>query len=228
MQCCLRKEADKASMRPRPEDRGEREPLVWQVFSMLSLQCGHGPKTVENWRYMPEGSYRPSFNAATARSRGELSANLAALPAVPEASMRPRPEDRGEPELVHSICLGITAASMRPRPEAVENVRSAFHLAEQERASMRPRPEAVENLVAVAAEEVWWRLQCGHGPKPWRTSGKSTWVKNWQDASMRPRPEAVENLGVPDCCCAERGLQCGHGPKTVENFKVKFDVGDSL
>src|SRR5262245_12767212 len=37
---------DQASMRPRPEDRGElvASTLPWKVNE---LQCGHGPKTVE-------------------------------------------------------------------------------------------------------------------------------------------------------------------------------------
>ncbi len=55
------------------------------------LQCGHGPKTVEN------------------------SSRRASSP-LRRASMRPRPEDRGEPESADVLACA-PRASMRPRPE---------------------------------------------------------------------------------------------------------------
>ena len=106
----------RASMRPRPEGRGERGQPRWSRhgdrrsfnaatarrpwrtraglladFASGWLQCGHGPKTVEN----------SSVRRQTLDGR---------------ASMRPRPEDRGEPRVGFACMHGLTA-SMRPRPE---------------------------------------------------------------------------------------------------------------
>ena len=108
-----------ASMRPRPEDRGEpglqwgtnlsegfnaataRRP--WRTkrnfltqSSRLALQCGHGPKTVENSTLLVVVVFIGCFNAATARRPWRTSHYW--NHEVPScASMRPRPEDRGEP-----------------------------------------------------------------------------------------------------------------------------------
>src|SRR5437899_1728492 len=58
------------------------------------LQCGHGPKTVEN-------------SAGRAVQSGGV-----------QASMRPRPEDRGEPPTAPPCDdAAHYGASMRPRPE---------------------------------------------------------------------------------------------------------------
>ncbi len=89
---------DGASMRPRPEDRGEQPVHSPDCGQRERLQCGHGPKTVENsrcpGRHPDTGS---SFNAATAR-RPWRTASAICIGVVPRlASMRPRPEDRGEP-----------------------------------------------------------------------------------------------------------------------------------
>ena len=65
----------RASMRPRPEGRGEpRQPRVGRTVRATGLQCGHDPKAVENTTI-------PRTSDAGRHS----------------ASMRPRPEGRGEP-----------------------------------------------------------------------------------------------------------------------------------
>src|SRR6202011_4827290 len=86
-----------ASMRPRPEDRGEHPCPVAFGADQGELQCGHGQKTVENKYYCYEFEPDQSFNAATARRpwRTSVGPNNSAR-MVRHASMRPRPEDRGE------------------------------------------------------------------------------------------------------------------------------------
>ena len=80
-----------ASMRPRPEGRGE--PRTGRPRpTRQRLQCGHDPKAVENIGVV-DGTSPPSH-----------------------ASMRPRPEGRGEPRR-QGDCAFVAAASMRPRPE---------------------------------------------------------------------------------------------------------------
>ena len=59
-----------ASMRPRPKDRGERRSDWRSANRMRSprLQCGHGPKTVENdTSGHPRSTAVTGFNAATAQ-----------------------------------------------------------------------------------------------------------------------------------------------------------------
>ena len=131
----------------------------------MKLQCGHDPKAVEN---------------RTGPGLG---------PGRPLASMRPRPEGRGEPGDRRN---GLPGVSLQCGHD----------------------PKAVENGPHNRASPVTARLQCGHGPKavendavvmrigahsfnaatarrPWRTAGQ----------------HAVRSLE----------LQCGHGPKAVEN-----------
>ena len=235
-------------MRPRPEGRGEppstsssasRRPRFnaattrrpWRTYYKrgsgrysLSLQCGHDPKAVEN----------PGVPDADAEAA--------------EASMRPRPEGRGEPDAVSDWIKEAAEASMRPRPEG-----------RGERAD-RPRQVGAVN-----------RLQCGHDPKavenhgrsrhrrqntggfnaattrrPWRTAGTLCLVVNDVALQCGHDPKAVENLGIsgtgrqdktpcfnaattrrpwrtpPDqrpCTVRSYRLQCGHDPKAVENPK---------
>src|SRR5438309_536478 len=77
-----------ASMRPRSEDRGEPQGR---------LQCGHGPKTVENNQLQHVLRVDPRrFNAATVRRPWRTAVHRRGSNAVVAASMRPRSEDRGE------------------------------------------------------------------------------------------------------------------------------------
>ena len=113
----------------RPEDRGEqslsgRSAVLANQWS--TAQCGHGPKTVENSRRLLETAKWPTCweqwrSAASMRprpeDRGEHHRPGEHQTADRSASMRPRPEDRGE--RLDSGCVrdGSAAASMRPRPE---------------------------------------------------------------------------------------------------------------
>ncbi len=192
--------ATPASMRPRPEDRGEHLGLglnrfvarpsfnaatarrPWRTDSAIltssaaiSLQCGHGPKTVENLRL--EGAQRPS----------------------PVASMRPRPEDRGERD-VDCGTDGLGIASMRPRPE------------DRGEHARRPTWTTTPGFNAATAR------------RPWRTSTKTlgttgtscfnaaTARRPWRTQPQAPAPTPPE-------------LQCGHGPKTVENGRCRRPHG---
>ena len=66
-------------------------------FQRQTLQCGHGPKAVENgispWWTM---STPTGFNAATARRPWRTDGRMGTSFKDLEASMRPRPEGRGE------------------------------------------------------------------------------------------------------------------------------------
>ena len=266
-----------ASMRPRPkavENHLER----WRIIQRLSLQCGHGPKAVENciapmparaserlqwghgrrpWRTArlstPYSSASAGFNAATARrpwrtqplpqrepcplhgfngatarrpwrtccSRRSRNAWHVALqwghgPKTVEnprslrhgmrrsckASMRPRPEDRGEPRLpIRTTPPVQDSASMRPRPE--------------------DRGELLEpRRVQVARSS---RLQCGHGPKTVENHASVASDMLTVLASMGPRPEGRgEPMPVQTAPSPSRSrLQWGHGPKAVENSNMR-------
>ena len=133
------------------------------------LQCGHDPKAVENeadaashstgsrrfnaattrrpWRTrahgMTSGRSVTSFNAATTRRPWRTGRGAAPiLLSRSLASMRPRPEGRGERDDARRSRDGDLKASMRPRPEG-RGERQAPHgiLRDVAHASMRPRPE---------------------------------------------------------------------------------------
>ena len=163
----------------------------------IALQCGHGPKAVENHM---------------------LRANDGSQSL--EASMRPRPEGRGERRTTSSSKTDPRTASMRPRPEGRgEPCRMVADAGSRPRlASMRPRARRPwrTRIIWQPSIRSTVTLQCGHGPKavenlhracmrrssstcsfnaatarrPWRTS-----TVRWHDAdvdqhaSMRPRPE---------------------------------------
>ena len=115
-----------ASMRPRPEGRGERRvPGVHRCTTAILLQCGHGPKAVENFGRMaltvrtargasmrprPEGRgerwrrsrYRQSCADELQCGHGPKAVENSGrarcvVVSDDSASMRPRPEGRGEP-----------------------------------------------------------------------------------------------------------------------------------
>ena len=108
-----------ASMRPRPEGRGEPRHSSMALSHVAQwLQCGHGPKAVENaaaeadQRSAPEllqCGHGPKAVENVDRREYMLTADAC-------ASMRPRPEGRGEPAS-RTLPLAARCASMRPRPE---------------------------------------------------------------------------------------------------------------
>jgi len=131
-----------ASMRPRPEGRGDPYSPQRRSLPAVTLQCGHGPKAVETCGCGPavgaghhglqcghgpkavETSLpvvsrcpRPrSFNAATARRPWRPYHSVGDGPSGQLASMRPRPEGRGDPSRRRPL-PPVRLASMRPRPE---------------------------------------------------------------------------------------------------------------
>ena len=210
-----------ASMRPRPEGRGERRTSCGAMDASGRLQCGHDPKAVENsvrWDDPAErrrlqcghdpkavenlSTHRVSwhamacFNAATTRRPWRTARSTALAAAERDASMRPRPEGRGEPAVDRADAELADGASMRPRPEGrgERAVPSADDRAGAV-ASMRPRPEGRGERVPT---------RCHVGPtasfnaattrRPWRTLER-------RRRSLKPGSE----------------LQCGHDPKAVEN-----------
>ena len=187
-------------MRPRPEGRGEL-PVVG-VLHPRQDPCFNAATARRPWRtvlILPSATpTAPGFNAATARRPWRTDHSAASTTADGSASMRPRPEGRGE-RWVHARwdaqVSSFNAATAR-RPW-----RTGRHSLSGSRPSKLQcghGPKAVEN--AIGADDGacrTCRLQCGHGPK------------------------AVENT----CRCAGSvrractGLQCGHGPKAVENAR---------
>ncbi len=150
--------------------------------------------------------------------RGELRRPLRDL-AVFDASMRPRPEGRGEPDEAGKSYLYFLA-SMRPRPEGrgePRGWRSREHVAPQLQCGHDPK--AVENVDLL---EYPTFLTAGFNAattrRPWRTIEIAQWPPRGMGASMRPRPEG---RGEPPTCGrtarTEWRLQCGHDPKAVEN-----------
>ncbi len=143
------------------------------VSVQAQLQCGHDPKAVEN----PKA--------------GEMGKG----PAV--ASMRPRPEGRGERTLDDTLVFTDRGASMRPRPEGRGEPPSRKPPSSWSAASMRPRPEGRGEppIHPASAATGIHGLQCGHDPK------------------------AVENARASTAALADATLlQCGHDPKAVENM----------
>ena len=186
-----------ASMRPRPEGRGERRRLAarrnatrsfnaattrrpWRTTArarrarsaQTRLQCGHNPKAVEN----------ESGEHGGRRLR-------------PEASMRPRPEGRGERFFSASWLPTSVLLQCGHDPKAVEN-------------NFRPkRSRRTESCFNAATTR-----------RPWRTQLRQRWPLFTGRASMRPQPEGRgEHESHRQYTQAQFLLQCGHDPKAVEN-----------
>ena len=232
-----------ASMRPRPEGRGEPQDRLEQVLH-FRLQCGHDPKAVENEAYHHEegagtvmlqcghdpkavenhgpsvpATPDPRFNAATTRRPWRTSPVHPRRRLCRNASMRPRPEGRGE------LPSGAAAlpASVRLQcghdPKAVENAdvrRDYGRLFPCFNAATTRRPWRT------SGEHVcWWEgdtLQCGHDPKAVEnvSSTATPWGEVWLQCGHDPK--AVENAGIdPVLTEPSQELQCGHDPKAVEN-----------
>ncbi len=160
-----------ASMRPRPEDRGEPWVPVYTSFFQDQLQCGHGPKTVENGelQHQPRRGSR-GFNAATARRPWRTLPVDRIQNAHDKASMRPRPEDRGERGAVLLGQLGNgsfnAATARRPwRTGAMNNEIQAFM-----QLQCGHGPKTVENTIAVNLDIHWQnRFNAATARRPWRT-----------------------------------------------------------
>ena len=95
------------------------------VPSMHELQCGHGPKAVENAssRARHHDASGQRFNAATAR-RPWRTSRLVTMQSPPDAqaSMRPRPEGRGEPRVIRDVAYAVLRRLQCGHgPKAVEN-----------------------------------------------------------------------------------------------------------
>ena len=162
-------------MRPRPEGRGEHQ------ISVRPCQDGSGRR----------------FNAATTRRPWRTSSRrLVTVHAAPRASMRPRPEGRGERELMSSHVGGPVKLQCGHDPKAVEN---------------QPR-----TAVGFGVRQ---ELRCGHGQKAVEKrlgqfhEGEAH--AGCFNAATTRRP--WRTIGPASTAPAQRALQCGHDPKAVEN-----------
>src|SRR6185437_3037250 len=113
--CPLRGIADfPASMRPRPNDRGNYARESNPCYQSVWLQWGGGRTTAEVPAAMGWSGQPPRFNeAAAARPRKFLGNPQDRLGSA--ASMRPRPNDRGNLDQLAPHVAELVA-SMRPRP----------------------------------------------------------------------------------------------------------------
>ena len=212
-----------ASMRPRPEGRGEPE------------QAG-GIRAAFRTRFNAATTRRPWRTADGRRTRGN---------AIVEASMRPRPEGRGEPRSA-TEWRHVPWASMRPRPEG-RGERAACSRGKLQRPSFnaattrRPwrtgavksrrtspvlqcghDPKAVENGRCPAGCQAAGQLQCGHDPKAVENRfivAIATSAKHGFNAATTRRPWRTRAASATGG--ASRLLQCGHDPKAVENCRTR-------
>ena len=234
-------------------------------------------RTVIEWPLVRCG--RPCFNAATARRPWRTRWTMASVPVtdggfnaatarrpwrtsalrpwkqltVCKASMRPRPEGRGERPVPATSEPARASASMRPRPEGrgergrdqcCRLTPSRFNAATARRPWRTARglngstlPQTRFNAATArrpwrtaltpAGRERRLRLQCGHGPKAVEntmTHLAARW--HYKRASMRPRPEGRGELELLWLRVTQiRKLQCGHSPKAVENPRVEIADG---
>ena len=192
----------RASMRPRPEGRGEPANASSACDVLVArLQCGHGPKAVENAARTCQRDGRPiGFNAATARRpwrtldgrtaarTGSCTLQCGHGPKAVENTMtrRRRP--------AHCGSSFNAATARRPWRTCIRRCNDAAAGSASFNAATARRPWRTVPLGGGPARAA--ALQCGHGPKA---------VENQSAAMSRPmRPVA---------------LQCGHGPKAVENTR---------
>ena len=168
-------------MRPRPKDRGELRSRC-RTRPRTSLQCGHGPKTVENHEvHCPSATWRiRGFNAATAqRPWRTIRSSCASWPKW-HASMRPRPKDRGEPH-----------DRLKDDSEPLQRFNAATAQRPWRTTARYPRHQHQHGL------------QCGHGPKTVENRPPSARAWPVSQASMRPRPK---DRGEPSAATV-----CGSG-----------------
>ena len=234
-----------ASMRPRPEGRGEPKLCFGSPSPFSPLQCGHDPKVVENREcFWGDDDVRYSFNAATTRRSWRTRDDRRRRRADTRASMRPRPEGRGERPRQGRCALdrlGFNAATTR---RSWRTPASTLGSAPGRRLQCGHDPKVVENdrrqsfhrsepcgFNAATTRRSWrtspgsssrWRarreLQCGHDPKVVENMGGGKKSAQVRVASMRPRPEGRGEPAVRGTIGGvDSVLQCGHDPKVVEN-----------
>ncbi len=177
----------------------ENQPASRRASQPLCIQCGHGPKTVENiMRSVPPLS--PStLQCGHGPKTVENPQSFSLSSRLWLASMRPRPEDRGERGMAAKKQAAQRGASMRPRPEDRGEPRRPCRRGPHLGASMRPRPED-RGEHAMRDESIWEHLllQCGHGPKTVENLRVDHLQARNGDASMRPRPEDRGEPSAPD------------------------------
>ena len=162
-----------------------------------NLQCGHGPKTVENMHLPVLHRLRP------------------------RPSMRPRSKDRGELPELECCQLYCEVLQCGHGPKKVENPESnrsnggnslSFNAATVQRPWRTPaRAEMVIGHVAASMRRR--SKDRGEGP---RSRCPSMARKSFNAATVQRPWRTTVPPSVPSL---ERQLQCGHGPKTVENLR---------
>ena len=180
-----------ASMRPRPEGRGERAEVGSYRPASPRLQCGHDPKAVENQQ---QGTVYARAAVASMRprpeGRGELALSLPPRHRTHPASMRPRPEGRGEPRPSTACRKNDMPLQCGHDPKAVENGPDGGRRGVLDPASMRPRPEGRgERRGGNKALTVIASFNAATTRRPWRTDHHRGGGVPVAFASMRPRPE---------------------------------------
>ena len=202
-------------MRPRPEGRGELAPQLRGLES-----CSFNAATTRRpWRTASSRQTTTNafdcFNAATTRrpwrTFGDVTSQVAA-----EASMRPRPEGRGERHSgidAHNGASFNAATTRRPWRTSggpcgcVQGALQCGH-----------DPKAVENREACVGD----RVHCFNAAttrRPWRTRARSGRRRSGLQCGHDPK--AVENHVLCRPMSAEARLQCGHDPKAVENSRCR-------
>ena len=136
------------------------------------LQCGHDPKAVENGRcgwQATAGSQ--GFNAATTRRPWRTSVAHKPMSLPIRASMRPRPEGRGERDAAGNTLQSAWMLQCGHDPKAVENV-AQQPLPELQCPKLQcgHDPKAVENRQSTSPMQTSWpRFNAATTRRPWRT-----------------------------------------------------------
>ncbi len=161
-----------------------------------TLQCGHGLRTVENYKYVwGRFSAKILLQCGHGLRTVENSSDGPCGRASSGASMRPRSSDRGEQSL---------ECRERERREGF-NAATVF-------GPWRTPTGGV-------AMRTNFLLQCGHGLRTVENPGRQPFLARCIPASMRPRSS---DRGEPSSWPIRAGsmtrLQCGHGLRTVENL----------
>ena len=177
-------------MRPRPEGRGEPQSQPLQRWANAVLQCGHGPKTVENARplvgIVARGLQCGHGPKAVENSESlQIFRRLSWICFNAATARRPwRTSTYGSCDRVHRLQCGHG-------PKTVENPASA-HVA----------PPVSFNAATARRP---WRTPSDVGfRRPLMGFNAATARRPWRTASVVPTED-------------HSWLQCGHGPKTVEN-----------
>ena len=112
-----------ASMRPRPEGRGEPPAIrAEKVGHPNQLQCGHDPKAVENGLGLLDFGDGAQLQCGHDPKAVENRLDAFRVHDGGLASMRPRPEGRGELVLCRYLNAARNMLQCGHDPKAVENV----------------------------------------------------------------------------------------------------------